>query len=78
MPLYIYRSPLIDKKPEPPTVFINGCGDTPVKNQDLYTSVLLSGNQSPQKALFQVTDTKGYLILGCGTAHKMGYVHFPG
>ena len=31
MPLYIYRSLFRDKKPDPPTVLIDGYSDTPVK-----------------------------------------------
>ena len=40
---------LRDKKPEPPTVLINGYGNSQVNNQGLYTAVLLTGSQAPQK-----------------------------
>ena len=56
MPLYIYRSLFRDKKPEPPTVCINGDDHFPVKTGS-FTDILLTGNQAPQKAVFQVTDT---------------------
>ena len=53
-------------KLEPPTVLISGYGDFPLKNQGLSIALFLIGNQAPKKAVFQVTDTRGYLILGCG------------
>ena len=63
VPLYICRLMLRDKKPEPNTVLINAKSDSPVKNQRSCTAVILTGNQAPQKAVFQVTGVRGYLIL---------------
>ena len=74
--LYIYRSLSGDKKLEPPTVFIDGYDDSPVKKQGSCTVVLLTGCQVSQKEVFRVTDTRGYLILCCETAQQLGYIHF--
>ena len=49
-----------------------------VKNLGLCTVILFTGNQAPQKAVFQVPDIRGYLILGCGTAQKIGLIKLPG
>ena len=67
MPLYIYWSLHRDEKPEPATVLVNEYGESPVKNQ--VTVILLTRNQASQEAVFQVTDTRGYLILACSKAH---------
>ena len=55
---------------------ITGYGDSPVAYTGSCTAVLLTGSQAPRKALFQVTDTRGYLILGRETVWKIGYIHF--
>ena len=68
MPLYIYGSMFGNKKPKPCTVFINGYVDSPVKNHVSCTAIHLTECQEPQKAVFQVTDTRGYLIEGCELA----------
>ena len=68
---------ILDKKPEPPTVVINGYGDYPVKNHGSCKAILLTGNQAQQKVVFEVTDRRGYLILGHETAQQIGYIHFP-
>ena len=47
------------------------------KNQGSCTAVLLTGSWAPQKAVCQVTDTRGYFILGYETAQQIGYIHFP-
>ena len=72
MPLYIYRLLFRDKKPEPSTVLINGYGDSSVKNPGSCRAMLLTGSHAPQKAVFQVTDIREYLILGHETVHQTG------
>ena len=72
MPLYIFRSLFSNRKPEHPKAFINGYSDYEVNNPRLCTTVLCTGYQTAQKALFQVTDTRQYLILGCETAQQIG------
>ena len=52
--LYTYRSLFRDKKLEPPTDLINGYSGSPVKNKELPTAALLTGNQAPQKTVSQV------------------------
>ena len=77
MPLYIYRSIFGDQKPEPSMMIITGCGDSPVPNTGLCTSELFIGYQAPRKAVFQVTYTRGYLILSRETVRKIGYIYLP-
>ena len=75
--LYIYRSLFRDRKTGPPIAFINGYSDSQVNNQGSCIAVHLSRNQASQNAVFQVTDTRGYLIFGCETAQHIGYIFFP-
>ena len=76
MPLYIYRSIFRDMRPEPPMMTISGYGESLVANTGLCTAVFITGYQAPRKAVFQVTDTIGYLILGKETVRKIGYIPF--
>ena len=59
------------------TQFSSMDSDSPVKYQGSCPAVLLGGNKVPQKAVFQVTDTRGYLILGHETVKQIGYIQFP-
>ena len=77
MPLCIHRLLFKDWKPKPPTVIISRYGDSLVANEGSSTATLLSGCQTPLKAVFQVTDTRGYLILGHEKVQQIGYMHFP-
>ena len=54
-----------------------GYGDTLVTTAGLFTAVLLTGYQVLLKPMFQVKDTKWYLINGRETVGKLGYIHFP-
>ena len=76
MPLYIYRSLSRDKKPEHPTVLLSEYGNCLVKIKWSCTAIPLTGNQTPQKAVYHVTGTRGYLIPGHGTTQQVGYIHF--
>ena len=58
-------------------IIITGCGDLSVANTGLCTLVLLTGCQLAKKAVFQITNTRGYLILHRETVRKIGYIHFP-
>ena len=75
-PLYIYRSLFKDQRPEPPTVLISRYGNSLVANQRSCPAVLLIGCQTPQKAVFHIIDTRGYLILGCEMVQQIGYICF--
>ena len=76
MSLYIYRSLLRDKKLDPSVVLINGYGDLLVKTGcvDSFSSLEI---RHPRKTVFQITDTRGYFILGHGIAQQIGNIHFP-
>ena len=74
---HIYRSLFRDRKPEPPTVFINGYSVFPVQNQGPCTVVLLNLCHAPHISVFQVTDIRGFLILDHKTTQQIGYTHFP-
>ena len=59
------------------------CGDIriwriPVANLGACIIAIRTGDrQQPQMATCQVTDTRGYLILGRETAQQVGYIAFP-
>ena len=67
----------LETRNQTPTVLINGYGAFPVKIKGLCTLVLHTGNQTTWKAMFQVTNTKGYLILHHKTAQQTDFIHFP-
>ena len=75
--LYIYRSIFGDQTPELPIRMITTYGDSMVTTAGLCKAVLLTWCQVPRKAMFQVMDTSGYLIIGRETARKLGYIHIP-
>ena len=50
--------------------------DSPVANQVLCAAVLLTGCQTAQKAVFKVTNTRGFLFLGYEMVQQIGYIHF--
>ena len=78
MPLYLHKSMFGDAELMPTTVQIFGYGNSPVTNLGACTIAIHTGNsQQPQIATCQVTDTRGYLILGRETAQKVGYIDFP-
>ena len=77
MDLYIYWLLFKIQETRASTGPINRYGDFQVKNQRLCAVICLTGNQAVQKAVSQVTDTRGYLILGCGIAQQIGYIQFP-
>ena len=58
-------------------MMITGYGDSLVTTTGSCTAVLLTGCQVPRKAMFQVMDTRGYLIIGRETVRKLGYIHIP-
>ena len=66
-----------NRRPEIPTMIINRYGDSWVANIGSCTAVLFTGSQTPSKSIFQVMDTREYLILGSETVRKTGYIHFP-
>ena len=76
MPLYMYRSVFRDQRFELTTRMIIRYGDSLVTTRGSCTAVFLTQFQAPMKAMFQVTDTRGYLIIGRGTVRKLGYIHF--
>ena len=76
MSLCIYTSIFRDQRPELPMMIITGYGDSLVANTGSCTAVLLTGCHVLRKAIFQVVDTRGYLILGRETVRKIGYMHF--
>ena len=68
MPLYIYRSIFRDKRLELPMMIITRYGDSLAITIGPCTAILLTGCQAPRKAMLQVTDTRGHLIIGRETA----------
>lgn len=78
MPLYLQKSLFGDKSLTPTSVQILGYGESPVANLGACTIAIHTGDrQLPQMATCQVTDTRGYLILGRETAQQVGYIAFP-
>ena len=78
MPLYLHKSLFGDKSLTPTSVQIFGYGESPVANLGACTIAIHTGDrQLPQMATCQVTDTRGYLILGRETAQQVGYIAFP-
>ena len=75
MPLYIYRSIFRSQRLELP-MMITRYGNSLVITTGSCIAVLLTGCQAPRKAVFQVTDTRGYLVIERETARKLGYAHF--
>ena len=77
MPLYLHKSLFGDKEVLPTSVRIFSYGESPAANLGACTIAIHTGNsQDPQMATCQVTDTRGYLILGRETAQKVGYIAF--
>ena len=77
MPLYMYKSLFGDKELMPTPVQIFGYGESPIANLGACTITIHTSNKQPQMATCQVTDTRGYLILGRTTAQQVGYIDFP-
>ena len=78
MPLYLHKSLFGDKELLPTSVRIFDYGESPIANLGVCTIAIHTGNsQEPQMATCQVTDTRGYLILGRETARKVCYIAFP-
>ena len=78
MPLYLHKSLFGDKSLTPTSVQIFGYGESPVANLGACTIAIHTGDrQQPQTATCQVTDTRGYVILGRETAQQVGYIAFP-
>ena len=77
MPLYMYKSLFGDKELIPTPVQIFGYGESPIANLPVCTITIHTSNKQPQMATCQVTDTRGYLILGRTTALQVGYIDFP-
>ena len=76
MPLYIYKHIFKNREMDPPGMNIFGYGGNPIKTLG---SCLIKVHTAKKKRLIQcqITDTKGYLILGRDTAEDIGYVQFP-
>ena len=77
MPLYMYKSLFGDKELMPTSVQIFGYGESPIANLGACIITIHTSNKQPQMATCQVTDTRGYLILGRTTAQQVGYIDFP-
>ena len=69
MPLYLHKSLFGDNSLTPTPVQIFRYGESHVANLGACTIAIHTGDrQQPQMATCQVTDTRGYLILGRETA----------
>ena len=78
MPLYLYISLIGDKSLTPTSLQMFGYGESLVPSVGACTIVIHTGDrQQPQIATCQVTDTRGYLILGRESAQQVGYIAFP-
>ena len=60
----------------PTPVQIFGYGESPTANLGACTITIHTSNKQAQMATCQVTDTRGYLILGRTTAQQVGYIGF--
>ena len=77
MPLYMYKSVFGDKELIPTSVQIFGYGESPIANLGACIITIHTSNKQLQMATCQVTDTRGYLILGRTTAQQVGYIDYP-
>ena len=77
MPLYMYKSLFGVNELMPTSVQIYGYGESPIANLGACVITIHTSNKQPQMATCQVTDTRGYLILGRTTAQQIGYIDFP-
>ena len=77
MPLYMYKSLFGDKELMPTPVQILGYGESPIAILGACTITIHTSSKQPQMATCQVTDTRGYLILGRTAAQQVGYIDFP-
>ena len=78
MPLYMYKSLFGDNKLMPTSVQIYDYGESSIANLGAcIITIHTSNNYHPHLATCQVTDTRGYLILGRTTAQQIGYIDFP-
>ena len=77
MPLYMYKSLFGDNELMPTSVQIYGYRESPIANLGACIITIHTSNKQPQMATCQVTDTRGYLILGRTTAQQIGYIDFP-
>ena len=73
----MYKSLFGDKELMPTPVQIFGYGESPIANLGACTVTIHTSNKQPQMATCQVTDIRGYLILGRTTAQQVGYIDFP-
>ena len=78
MPLYLHISLIGDKSLTRTSLQMFGYGESPVPNLGACTIAIHTGDrQQPQLTTCQVTDTRGYLILGRESAQQVGYIAFP-
>ena len=63
-----------DKELMPSSVQIFRYGESPIANLGAYIITIHTRNKQLQLATCQVTDTRGYLILGRPTAQQVGYL----
>jgi len=77
MPLYMYKSLFGYKELMPPSVQIFRYGESRIANLGVCIITIHTSNKQPQMATCQVTDTRGYLILGRTTAQQVGYIDLP-
>ena len=78
MPLYLHISLIGGKSLTPTSLQIFGYGESPLPNLGACTIAIHTGDrQQPQMTTCQVTDTRGYLILGRESPQQVGYIAFP-
>ena len=77
MPLYMYKSLFGVYELMPTSVPMYGYGESPIANLGACIITIHTSNKQPQMATCQMTDTRGYLILGRTTAQQIGYIDFP-
>ena len=78
MPLYLHISLIGDKSLTPTSLQMFGYGESLVPSVRACTITIHTGDrQQPKLATCQVTDTRGYLILGRESAQQVGYIAFP-
>lgn len=68
MPMYTYKSSFGNKEHLLTPVQIFGHRDSPIANIGACAITIHMGHKQPHTVTCQVTDTRGYLILGRGTA----------
>ena len=77
IPLCMQKSLFGDNELMPNPVQIFGYGESPTANLGTCTITIHTSKGKPQMAACQVTNARGYLILGITTTLQVGHIEYP-